>query len=234
MYSFKSRVRYSETGADGYLSLYSAVHYMQDCSTFQSETLGLGVEAMREKRRAWFLSAWQIEIQGRARLGEEITVGTWARGFKAMYGYRNFALWDRAGEFLIRADSTWVYMNTETGRPERIDQETIDLYSQEKALDMEYMGRKIELPEGMIEYPAFPVRRVQIDTNGHVNNAKYIEMAEEWLPKDSEIKTLRVAYKHAAVHGDMIVPAVKKEENRHTVALKGPKGQVYAVIEASK
>ena len=149
-------------------------------------------------------------------------------------GYRNFALWDRAGEFLIRADSTWVYMNTETRRPERIDQETIDLYSQEKALDMEYMGRKIELPEGMTEYPAFPVRRVQIDTNGHVNNAKYIEMAEEWLPKDSEIKTLRVAYKHAAVHGDMIVPAVKKEENRHTVALKGPEGQVYAVIEASK
>lgn len=232
MYSFNSRVRYSETGEDGFLSLSSAVHYMQDCSTFQSEELGVGVEPMKEMGRAWFLSAWQIEIGRMPKLMEEITIGTWANGFKAMYGYRNFVIRDQAGADLVRAASTWVYMNVETGRPERVSAETVAVYGEEPPLDMEEAGRKIQLPEEIQEYPSFPVRKAQIDTNGHVNNAKYVEMAQEWLPAASDIRRLRVAYQHAARYGDVIVPAVHREAGVCTVVLKGTGGQVYTVIEA--
>ncbi|MCI8464748.1 MAG: acyl-[acyl-carrier-protein] thioesterase [Lachnospiraceae bacterium] len=232
MYSFKSRVRYSETGEDGHLSLSSAVHYMQDCSTFQSEELGVGVEPMRQIGRAWFLSAWQIEFRRMPKLKEQITIGTWASGFKAMYGYRNFVIRDGEGEDLVRAASTWVYMNVETGRPERVNTEVVAVYGEEAPLEMEEVGRKIRIPESLEEYPAFPVRKAQIDTNGHVNNAKYIEMAEEWLPAASGVRKLRVAYQHAARHGDQIVPAVYRGMDSHTVVLKGTEGQIYAVLEA--
>ena len=232
MYSFKSRVRYSETGEDGILSLSSAVHYMQDCSTFQSEELGVGVEAMKQMGRAWFLSAWQIEIRRRPKLMEEITIGTRASGFKAMYGYRNFVIKDPAGDDLVRAASTWVYMNVETGRPERVTEEVVAVYGKEPPLSMEEVGRKIRIPEELTEYPAFSVRRSQIDTNGHVNNAKYVEMAEEWLPEPNGIRKLRVAYRHAAKYGDRIVPAAYHGADRHMVVLEGTKGQVYAVVEA--
>ncbi len=232
MYSFMSKVRYSETGEDGLLSLSSAVHYMQDCSTFQSEELGVGVEPMKKIGRAWFLSAWQIEIRRRPKLMEEIAIGTWASGFKAMYGYRNFVIRDQAGEDLVRAASTWVYMNVETGRPERVNAQTVAVYGEEPPLSMEQVGRKIRIPEEMTEFEAFPVRKVHIDTNGHVNNANYIEMAEEWLPAVSHIKKLRVAYQHAARYGDVIVPDVHREAEVCTVVLKGTGGQVYAVLEA--
>ena len=43
MYTFDSRVRYSETDVNGTLSVTAAVNYFQDCSTFQSEDLGVGV-----------------------------------------------------------------------------------------------------------------------------------------------------------------------------------------------
>ena len=43
MYSFKSRVRYSEVGEDKKLSLNGIINYFQDCSTFQSEMLNNGV-----------------------------------------------------------------------------------------------------------------------------------------------------------------------------------------------
>ena len=85
MYSFDSKVRYSEVGADGRLSLCSVIHYMQDCSIFQSEMLGVGVRALQERGRAWLLSAWQVELYRRPELGETLKVGTWASGFKAMY-----------------------------------------------------------------------------------------------------------------------------------------------------
>ena len=50
MYTFDSRIRYSETDETGALSLLEVINYMQDCSTFQSEDIGLGVEFWKKRR----------------------------------------------------------------------------------------------------------------------------------------------------------------------------------------
>ena len=49
MYQMESRIRYSETDADGRLTPEKLIDYFQDCSTFQSEDNGLGVERLRHK-----------------------------------------------------------------------------------------------------------------------------------------------------------------------------------------
>ena len=54
MYTFESRIRYSETGSEGRLTMASLINYFQDCSTFHSEDLGLGV-AYRPWARRWSL-----------------------------------------------------------------------------------------------------------------------------------------------------------------------------------
>ena len=98
MYTFHSRVRYSETAEDGRLSLHSAVNYFQDCSTFQSEELGVGVKALQEAHHAWLMNSWQVVLANRPALGEEIAVSTWAYGFKGCYGYRNFLIQDQRND----------------------------------------------------------------------------------------------------------------------------------------
>lgn len=50
MYTFDSRVRYSETDENGNLSLESLIDYMQDCTNFQSEDLGVGLRVSIDKR----------------------------------------------------------------------------------------------------------------------------------------------------------------------------------------
>ncbi len=57
MYTFESRVRYSECASDARLSLLGLVNYLQDCSCFQSESLGIGIEDMEKNHYAWFLSS---------------------------------------------------------------------------------------------------------------------------------------------------------------------------------
>ena len=51
MYSFDSRVRYSEVDEDRKLSLTGVINYMQDCSTFQSL---LGSVVLFGKRKSVF------------------------------------------------------------------------------------------------------------------------------------------------------------------------------------
>lgn len=97
MYEFDSRVRYSETDAQGRMTWLALMDYFQDCSVFHSEAVGLGVEAWADEQKAWILSSWQICLNRLPRLGEQITTQTWAYGMKGFYGYRNFSMNDPDG-----------------------------------------------------------------------------------------------------------------------------------------
>lgn len=231
IYQFDSRVRYSEVDERQNLTLNGVINYFQDCSTFQSEEIGLGIQRLARERRAWLLSSWQIIIGRLPKFGEKITVQTWAYGFKAFYGDRNFALLDADGNRIVSANSLWVFVDTVSGKPTKIGQEQLDGYTMEKRLDMDYAPRKIALPEGMAEMERFPVLRHQLDTNHHVNNGQYIQMAHEFLPEGFRLYQMRAEYKKAAVLGDIIVPMVCVEKGSCTVSLCSEEKKPYAVVE---
>ena len=137
MYTFDSRVRYSETDEEGNLSVVGIMNYLQDCSTFQSEDLKLGISYLNEEKRAWWLSGWQIEILRQPHFGERIRISTWPYGFKGIYGYRNFTIEDEMGNPLVRADSTWFYYDLEKGCPVRVPESQLEGYQiEDKPLAM--------------------------------------------------------------------------------------------------
>lgn len=232
MYSFASRVRYSEVDADQNLTLTSIINYLQDCSTFQSEDLHQGLEYLSKRNRAWWLSSWQIVILRYPRFGEEIVVSTWPYDFKGIYGYRNFTIQDKNGSYLVKANSVWFLFDTAAGRPVKVEEADVRAYGTgaEEKLEMEYAPRRILLP-GEYETAA-PVTAAlhHIDTNHHVNNAQYVEIAREALSRSGRIRELRVEYKKAAVLGDVIYPRVACRDDICTVALCSQEGQTYAAV----
>lgn len=230
-YTLESRIRFSEVDHTRRITLPGIINYFQDCSTFQSESIGLGVTYLSEKKRAWVLSSWQTEVERYPQLGEEIVVSTWSTGFKGMLGNRNFCMKSREGELLACANSLWVYMDLERGRPARPDQKEVELYGVGQALDMKQMSRKVEIPEGASEALRFPVRKYHIDTNEHVNNCQYVQMAMEFVEGDREVRHFRAEYKKSAVYKDIIVPYIAEGENCTTVALCDTEGAPYAVTE---
>ncbi|BCN29648.1 acyl-[acyl-carrier-protein] thioesterase [Anaeromicropila herbilytica] len=243
MYSFTSRVRYSEVNRKKQLEFSSIINYFQDCSTFHSEDNGQGIDLLESKKHAWILNSWQIVVNRYPDLGETIKVGTLAYDFKSMYGFRNFILQDTNDTTLAVANSIWVLMDTTTMRPIKITEEDISGFQIEDKLDMDYAPRKITLPEDFKdnkttnstgiynEYQPFPVIKSNIDTNNHVNNSQYIKMAEEFLPAKFIIKQMRAEYRMAAVLGDTIIPQVLIDEEICTVVLANIEKRPYVIIE---
>lgn len=231
MYTFESRIRFSEVDHHETITLPGIINYFQDCSTFHSEDMGLGIDALKKKQKVWILSFWQVIVNRYPGMGEKVAVSTWSTGFQGLYGTRNFQMKDANQEVLAYANSIWVYMDMEKGRPAKPDPEEIAAYGVEPALDMEYASRKIRLPETAVEGPAFPVRKFQIDTNEHVNNCQYVEMALEALEEEIQVREIRVEYKKSARYQDIIVPKIAREENRTVVELCDTQGKPYAVVE---
>lgn len=231
MYQFDSRVRYSETDEKGRLSITGMMNYLQDCSTFQSEDIGIGVSYLKECHRAWLLSSWQIVIDRYPVLGEKIVIGTWPYDFKGIYAYRNFTIQDSEGGYLVRANSIWFLLDTEAGIPVRVTSADIDGYGKmEEKLAMEYAPRRIALPQEYVLREPVLVMKHHIDTNHHVNNARYVEIAREYLPDDFDIKELRAEYRKAAVMGDYLTPRISKTEEGYVAALCDGEKNPYAVI----
>lgn len=232
MYTFNSRVRYSETDEQGRLSVTGIINYLQDCSTFQSEDLGLGIDYLKSHNRAWWLSSWQIVIERYPCLGEEITMGTWPYDFKGMYGLRNFTIQDKYGAYLVKANSMWFLFDTEKQRPVKVQKEDIRGYQEQThgPLDMVYAPRKIDVPGHWEECSPIAVGRHHIDTNHHVNNAQYVEIAREVIPEGFKIGELRIEYKKAAVMKDMIYPRISRFEGGYAISLCDKENLPYAVI----
>ena len=232
VYDFTSRVRYSETDADAKLSLTGIMNYFQDCSTFHSEDSGVGVSYYEREKKAWLLSSWQIVIERRPVLGEPIRIATWPYEIKGIYGLRNFAMYDKDGNFLVKANSCWFLLDLQTGRPLRVTRADLLPYGgDEPRLEMDYAPRKIALPDGMREAGRFLVLRHQIDTNHHMNNAQYVEMARELIPEQLTVRKIRAEYRKAAVLGDVLYPRLGKEKDGiWVIALCKAEGEVCACV----
>lgn len=231
MYTFESRVRYSEIGEDRKMTLNSILNYFQDCSTFHSESVGRGMDVLTDNGRAWLLAAWQVCVNRYPGLGENIIIGTKAYEFRGFIGNRNFQMTTPEGEMLAYANSMWTYYDVKKGVPARVKAEEMAAYEMEEKLDMEYAPRKITLPGEMMTEEAFTVKKHHLDTNHHVNNAQYVRMAQDYIPGDFCIHQLRVEYKAQAVLDDVIVPKVAVQDGVYTVALDNENGRPYAVVE---
>lgn len=231
MYSFQSRVRYSELSWDERLSIPAIVDYFQDCSTFQSGELGRGIAWLNEHHRCWVVNSWQVKILKRPGLAELITIGTWPHAMRGMFGERNFCLRDRDGQDLVQAESLWTYMNTETMKPVKVDADVLSAYQLEDALPVAWKGRKISIPEKLVRKEDIVVGCQLLDTNGHVNNGKYVLLAMEYVPRDFSVVAFRVEYKRSVLLGERMIPYVAQDENCILVVFKNEENQVDTVVE---
>lgn len=231
MYQFDSRIRCSEVDKECNLTLTAMMNYFQDCSVAHSESLDRGVRYLSENHMAWVLSSWQICCDNMPRLFDEVTVSTWAYDMKAFYGYRNFTMDRKNGERLAYANSVWVLVDTLTGRPVKVPEDIINEYGTSPQLEMECSSRKIKVPADMEAGAEMVVPKFFIDSNQHMNNEKYVAIAQELLPAEFKIKELRVEYKKEAKLGDTIRSSVKKTDEGIVAVLADTEDKPYAVVQ---
>lgn len=234
MYSFNSQIRYSECDSQARLTLAALLNYFQDCSTFQSEALGVGGEYLKENNLVWVLSKWQIVVDRYPRLCEEVEIGTFPYAFKGCFGYRNFLMRTTGGEILAQANSLWTLLNLQQQTIASPTEKMKQAYEIEEKLPMEYASKKIAVPgEGVYEDPII-IKKHHLDTNNHVNNGQFVDMAMNSLTTDFAIGQMRAEYRMQAHLGDELIPYVARTQELCVVSLQNREGSPYAVVEFTR
>ncbi len=232
MYTFDSRIRYSELDETGHLKIESLLDYFQDCSTFQSQDLGIGVEYLRERHMVWVMCYWQIIVSRYPVLGETVTVGTAPYDFKGFIGYRNFLMTDKEGERLACANTIWSLIDTRNANPVKLTEEMQRKYVSEPKLEMDYAPRKIGVPEQIEKGEPIWVRAHHLDVNHHVNNGQFVKIAMSCLPGEMQIKQLRAEYKKQVHLNDVLIPyTFYGEDGKTLVVLKDEQENICCIVE---
>ena len=230
MYRRSDRVRFSEMDADGKMRLSSLMDALQDCSDAQSEALGIGYSWLRARNRGWILLHWHVIIDRYPRDREEYTVETRPWKFEHFLGHRNFAIYDKEGTAIVKANSRWCFMDTARMRPVRPDPEESDPYGVDPKLDMEYLKeRRIPIPKDMRTLSPVVVTKDLLDLNDHMNNVKYIALADRLLPRSFKTGELKVEYRNAAKEGDVIIPKIGEIDGWQTITMNDENDRIYAV-----
>lgn len=240
MYTYNKKVLFSDVDATGRMSFGSMMDAMQDCININSESIGRGIDYMLEKKRTWFAISWNIEIRRIPKMFEEIIVKTWPYEFATSIGYRNVVVTDKYGKDIVCADSMWTLMDMETKHPVRIGEEDAKGYEIEPRYPMEKCSRKIRLPREFEVVDTVVVPKADIDYNGHMSNAKYILLANEYVEDIMRVNRIRVEYKSQARYKETLVieRAVQETEmeagmETHVIIKMSGKeaGDVKAVVD---
>lgn len=237
MYTYDMRVGFSYVDSDRVMKMEALPALFQDVTCFQGEDLEVGFDYLEPIGCAWILNAWQIDVKRMPRFNEKITVGTFPTDFKGFIGTRNFIVKDEAGEILVMANSIWTFMDMKKMRPSKVAEKFIQVYTLEEQLPMEYLPRKISIPENdgyvVTQKEALKVREYHLDSNKHVNNGQYIQIACGFLSEGIKYDRLRVEYRKQAMLGNVMIPVVYEKDGCCIVALCDEEKNPYAVIEAS-
>ena len=127
-------------------------------------------------------------------------------------------------------------MNLEKGRPVKLPEEVMNTVLVEEKYPMEYLSRKISIPkdrEGIICGEAV-VGKSYIDSFNHMNNARYHELALEYIPEDFDFNRVRMDYKKPSVCGEKLIIVKYDEENSIKIVIKGEDDSVKGIFEFSK
>ena len=233
-YQYTSRVRFSEAGTDGCITIPAIFDYFQDGITFQEEQMGHSPLEIKKRNRVWVTAAWQVVIARRPTLGEEIVVTAIPYKVRGFVGLKNMLMESRDGERLAWANSSWGYLNYTTGMPEKLTEEDLKDFEPEPKLDMEYAPRRISEEKVWEDKDPFPILKRHLDTNSHVNNCQYIHMACDYLPETFKVRQVRAEYRKQSRLGDVFYPAVCRRDNLFLVCFFNESREIFAITEFSE
>jgi acyl-CoA thioester hydrolase len=113
----------------GHVNNVMYVQWMQELAVSHYEFLG-GTAPMRAAGAIWLVREHHIEYLLPAYAGERIEAQTWVANIRRVRSLRKYRFVRKSdGQLLVRGETDWVFVDTKSGRPRRIPEEVIKVFT---------------------------------------------------------------------------------------------------------
>lgn len=187
---------------------------------------------------AWILAEWRVEIIRTPRYNDVINIETWiSDGSAAAHSNREFLLSDEHGGVLVKAAAKLTLFDLKANRIIKTDRAILERYRPEGSSVFSEKAHRLIPAESFSSETVFPLRRSDIDYNGHVHNTSYLNFVFDILPENAvqsfDIAKVRIAYKRPIKLGDNTIIKFHKDGGVWNVCVFG-NDVLCAIIELTE
>ena len=201
------RVRLADADPTGRLRLDSCARYLQDIGNDDTADSGIDDDAV-----TWVVRRAVIDVHRPPRWREWLDLATWCGGLGGRWAERRMSMAGERGS-RIEISTLWVQVDVATMVPARLTERFVEIYGGAAG------GRKVssrlwlgDPPVGAAAEP-WPLRAVDIDLVGHVNNAAYWAAVEQQIEPGTAFAHALLGRAHRAIieYGPGIVAGAEVE-----------------------
>lgn len=162
---------------------------LQEAAIAHTIDLGITREKTLDEGLLWAVTQYHAIFHRIPEYDEKVTLLTWPGKTMHLYFPRYFRLVDAKGSVLMEAVSLWVLIDQNTRGI--VFPESYDIYIKETTT-----GNELPMP-GRIRRQdtdtasVFTVPYSYVDLNGHMNNARYYDLAVDSMPEEFRERELR-------------------------------------------
>lgn len=213
----------------------SLLSFMQRAADSHIEALGVSREQLVEHGMGWMLITLEVEMNDLPYYSDTIEISTWSRGTKGALWYRDYRFKNHVGEDMGTARSVWALVDIQKRKIMRPSAFPYDV-----PVHTESVGELLDktvIPDGMLldDAYSYTVRYSGIDSNGHLNNARYADLCWDALTTEELAKNavdFKITYLHEArMNEEMLVKRSYGENN--TIYLQGLSAEGTKFFEAA-
>ena len=150
------------------------MQFFQEAASNHAHHLGAGYQVLKERHLFWALSRITVEITRMPQWDEIIEFETWPCDLEGIFFRRDFQIYDKDHEIIVRGVSGWILLNSETLRPQRFSALGLSLPDNADKRALPTFPDRID---GITEEKIFSKRILfnEIDMNLHVNNTRDVD-----------------------------------------------------------
>lgn len=154
------------------------MQFFQEVASNHAASLGGGYDVLIERDLFWALSRLKVEITRMPHWGELILIETWPCGNEGLFFRRDYIVYDKDQNIIIRGVSGWLLVAVQTLRPQRPSQLGIVLPVNKGKKSLPYFPDRIATQTTKVAFRK-TVAYNEIDQNLHVNNTRYLDWATD-------------------------------------------------------
>ncbi|NJD27702.1 MAG: hypothetical protein FIA92_05340 [Chloroflexi bacterium] len=172
------RIRFDEAGPDGLIRTSTLLRYAQDVAWRHSEALGFDRAWYAERSLAWVVRAVGLELLEPIAMGETLRVSTAVVGHRRIWARRLGVFRSPSGRRAATVTTDWVLLDARNRVVRIPDDFGVAFTNPEIRSEILRVPPTDAEPVGRL---GVTVRTRDLDPMGHVNNAVYLDWAEEAL-----------------------------------------------------
>ncbi len=198
-FEYETRIGAADTGLFYQCRPSGVLNLLQEAATEAAVPFrGTGPEVMEKYHALWMVLRMWYHLDRPLLWDDKVKVKTWHRADRGVMLYRDFDLWAN-GERCGEAVSIWVLIDAETRKPLRLSAVPEIAGSGGEELCKDKKLTRVHLSEDMSKTGQRTFGYSDIDSNGHVNNVRYVDAVTDALHLERRlpghyVSSLQVGY----------------------------------------